>query len=67
MSALAWRSPADLRGEGTARVSVGDVVRTGENFHPHYQVIAMTEDRAWIRDTQHGTDHIIALDRCRRV
>ena len=67
MSARPWRSPADLLGEGTAYVSVGDVVRTGENFHPHYQVVAMTEDRAWIRDTQHGTDHIVPIDRCRRI
>jgi hypothetical protein len=46
---------------------VGDAVRTGENFHPHYQVIALTEDRAWIRDTQHGTDHVVPLDRCTRL
>lgn len=67
MSALAWRSPADLRGNTIPQVSAGDVVRTGENFHPHYHVIAVTEDRAWIRDTQHGTDHIIPIDRCRRI
>jgi len=48
-------------------ISVGDMIRTGENFHPHYHVIAVTDDRAWIRDTQHGTDHIIPIDRCRRV
>ena len=67
MSVLAWRSPADLLGEGMARVSVGDLIRTGENFHPHYHVIAMTDDRAWIRDTQHGTDHIVPIDRCHRI
>jgi hypothetical protein len=43
------------------------VVRTGANFHPHYQVIALAEDRAWIRDTQHGTDHVIPLGRCQRL
>ena len=67
MSALAWRSPADLLGEGTAHVAVGDLIRTAENLHPHYHVIAMTEDRAWIRDTQHGTDHIVPIDRCQRI
>lgn len=66
MSALARRSPTDLLGE-TARVEVGDLVRTGCNFRPHYHVIALTEDRAWIRDIQHGTDHIVPLDRCTRV
>ena len=67
MSALAWKSPNDLLGTQTAFVAVGDVIRTGENFHPHYRVIALTEDRAWVRDTQHGTDHIITLDRCNRI
>ena len=67
MSVLAWRSPADLRGEATSHVSAGDLVRMGENFHPHYHVIAMTEDRAWIRDTQHGTDHVVPVDRCRKI
>jgi hypothetical protein len=65
MSALPWRSPADLLGE--AVLSVGDLVRTGENLHPQYCVIALTRDRAWIRDTQHGTDHIVPLDRCRKI
>ena len=67
MSVLAWRSPADLRSDGTAHIAPGDVVRTGENFHPHFQVIALAEDRAWIRDTQHGTDHVVPLGRCQRV
>ena len=67
MNALAWKSPADLLGEGTAHVSVGDVIRTGENFHPHYLVIALSEDRAWIRDTQHGADHIVPIKRCLRI
>lgn len=65
MNAAAWRSPTDLRGETTP--SVGDLVRTSNNFHPQFQIVALTEDRAWIRDTQHGTDHIVPVDRCRRI
>ncbi|MEO8455506.1 MAG: hypothetical protein ABI454_10120 [Sphingomicrobium sp.] len=67
MSALAWQPPADLVGKGTRHVAVGDLIRTGENLHPHYQIIAMTDDRAWLRDTQHGTDHMVPIDRCRRI
>ena len=67
MSALAWHSPPDLVGDRAQPVSVGDVIRTSANFHPHYRVIAITEDRAWIRDTQHGTDHVVPLDRCQRI
>jgi len=67
VSVLAWRSRADLLDENIPAISVGDLVRTGENFHPHYHVIALSEDRAWVRDTQHGTDHVVPLDLCHRV
>jgi hypothetical protein len=67
VSALAWRSPTDLLGETSPHFAIGDVVRTGENFHPHYHVIALTSDRAWIRDAQHGTDHVVPLDRCNKL
>ena len=66
MKSNAWRSPTDFRGRATY-VAVGDVVRTGENFHPHFRVIAVTEDRAWIRDLQYGADHIVPVDRCRKI
>jgi hypothetical protein len=67
MTALAWKSPASLRDEALTTIEIGDLVRTGENLHPHYVVVALTKDRAWIRDTQHGTDHVVALDRCLRI
>jgi len=67
MSAHAWKSSVDLLGEDTAHVAVGDVIRTGENRHPHYQIIAMSENRAWIRDIQNRTDHIVPIDRCRQI
>lgn len=67
MNVVALRSPANLVGEMMTSIAVGDLVRTGENFHPHFHVIAVTEDRAWIRDTQHGSDHVVAIDRCHRI
>ena len=66
-NARAWRSPIDLLSENTLHVAVGDLIRTGENLRPHYHVIAVTQDRAWVRDTQHGADHIVPIDRCRRI
>ena len=33
MTTLAWRSPADLRGELAPSVGTGDLARTGENSH----------------------------------
>ena len=66
MSGLAWSSPADLLGETAECNRAGDMIRAGDNRHPHYHVIAVTQDRAWIRDTRHGTDHIISIERCRQ-
>ena len=48
-------------------VRPGDVVRTGENLHPHYRVIAMNGDRAWVRDVQYGTDHVVQLEQVHRI
>lgn len=67
MSSLARRSLANVCGEPELPVRVGDLIRTGGNSHPHFRVIALAEDRAWVRDTQHGTDHIVPLSRCRRI
>ena len=67
MSGLGWRSLADLRSEPALIVAVGDLIRTGENSHPHYRVIAIAEDKAWIRDTQYGTDQVVPIDRCSKI
>ena len=67
MNVPEWRSPADLLGAAPPSLAAGDRIRTGCNFHPHYQVVALSEDRAWVRDLQYGTDHIIPIDRCRKI
>ena len=65
MSGTACRS---LAGVGPASsVMVGDLIRTSANLYPHYEVIAVADGRAWIRDVQRGTDHIVPIDRCRKI
>ena len=48
-------------------ICVGDLVRTGENFHPHFTVIAISGDKAWVRNVQNGADSLAQLDRCRKI
>lgn len=48
-------------------IHVGDLVRTGENFHPHFTVIAVSGDKAWLRNVQNGVDSLAQLDRCRKI
>ena len=67
MISNAWLSPTELRGGAALHVVIGDLVRTGENLHPHFHVIAVTADRAWIRDTQYGADHVVPVNRCRKI
>jgi hypothetical protein len=45
----------------------GDVVRTSANYFPHFTVIAVDGDKAWLRNIQSGGDSLVALSRCRRV
>lgn len=48
-------------------IHVGDIVRTGENFHPHFTVIAVSGNKAWVRNIQNGVDSLALLERCRKV
>jgi hypothetical protein len=53
--------------EEAAEIRVGDIVRTGPNLYPHYQVIALDADKAWVRNVQTGVDGIAALERLSKV
>jgi hypothetical protein len=48
-------------------IHVGDLVRTGENLHPHFAVIAINGDKAWVRNVQSGVDCLAQLNRCRKL
>jgi len=45
----------------------GDLVRTGPNLFPHYTVIAVSGDKAWVRNVENGADGLTTLDRCRKI
>jgi hypothetical protein len=48
-------------------IGVGDLVRSGANHFPHFEVIAVHGDKAWVRNVANGADHLAPLVRCRRV
>jgi hypothetical protein len=48
-------------------IMVGDLVRTGENYHPHFAVIAVAGDKVWLRNVQNGADQLGLLSRCRKL
>ena len=48
-------------------VHVGDTVRTGANRFPHYAVIALYDDMAWVRDVQTGAYGLTARSLCKKV
>lgn len=48
-------------------IEAGDIVRTGPNLFPHFEVIAVHGDKAWVRNLQNGTDHLAFLARCRKI
>jgi hypothetical protein len=48
-------------------ILVGDLVRTGPNLFPHFEVVAVHGDKAWVRNVQNGADHLALLSRCRKI
>ena len=51
--------------EHEEEIHPGDLVSTGPNLHPYYKVIAISADKAWVRNVQSGADSLAFLDRCR--
>ncbi len=44
-------------------VQVGDRVCSDAGGLPTYQVLALTDGRAWLRDERSGADHLMPLTR----
>lgn len=53
--------------EHAEEIRPGDLVRMGANLHPHYEVIAVNGETAWVRDLQSRADHLAKLSRCRKL
>jgi hypothetical protein len=53
--------------EHDEEIAAGDLVRTGVNLFPQYEVVAVHGDKAWVRDVQNGADHLALLSRCRKI
>jgi hypothetical protein len=45
----------------------GDMVSTGPNLFPHYEVLAVHGEKAWVRNVANGADHLALVSRCRRL
>jgi hypothetical protein len=48
-------------------IQMGDLVRTGPNLFPHFEVMAVVGDKAWVRDVQTGAEAITLTSRCARI
>lgn len=48
-------------------IQTGDLVRTGPNLFPHFTVMAVVGDKAWVRNTETGVDGITGTMRCRKI
>ena len=48
-------------------IQTGDVVRTGENLFPHFEVVAVNGATAWVRNVVSGAEFLAQLSRCRRI
>lgn len=48
-------------------IGPGDLVRAASTLFPHFWVIAVYDDMAWLRDVQSGDGYLVPLRRCRRL
>ena len=48
-------------------LQVGDLVRTGRNLFPHFEILAIHGQKAWVRNVLTGADHLAHLTRCRKI
>ncbi len=48
-------------------IEPGDLVRTGVNLFPHFRVVAVHGDKAWVRNVANGADSLALVSRCRKV
>ena len=53
--------------EHDEEIRPGDTVRTGVNLFPHFEVLAVHGDKAWVRNVQNGSDHLALVIRCRKI
>lgn len=69
MSAISYLDVFEIQHDQseTEAIGVGDVVRMGANLTPHYTVVAINGEKAWVRNVQSGQDAVTLLSRCRRV
>lgn len=48
-------------------ILAGDLVRTGANLFPHFEVLAVNGEKAWVRNLSNGSDHLAFVARCRKI
>lgn len=69
MSLSSYSDVFDIRHERDydEEILTGDIVRAGQNLFPHFEVIAINGDKAWVRNVSNGSDHLAPLARCRKI
>ena len=56
-----------LEREYDEEIVAGDLVRTGVNLCPQFEVIALSGQKAWVRNVANGEDHLALISRCRKI
>jgi hypothetical protein len=69
MSAISYSDVFELEHETSEAepIVAGDVVRAGLNLFPHFDVVAVHGDMAWVRNVQSGLNALMPLARCRKL
>jgi len=69
MSAISYRDVFEIEHDqcSSDELQVGDVVQTGANLFPRFEVVAVSGETAWVRNISNRQDALLPVSRCRKV
>lgn len=69
MSAISYRDVFEIEHDqsGSDELNVGDLVQTGPNLFPRFEIVAISGETVWVRNVNTRQDALLPASRCRKV
>ncbi|MBC7768194.1 MAG: hypothetical protein H7124_05355 [Phycisphaerales bacterium] len=69
MNAISYRDVFEIEHDQSSsdELQAGDLVQTGPNLFPRFEVVAISGETVWVRNVNSGQDALLPTKRCRKV
>jgi len=68
MSAISYRDVFEIEhDQSSEELAVGDLVQTGPNLFPRFEIVAISGETVWVRNVSSRQDALLPASRCRKV